>query len=273
MIQQGEMIVHRAKKFNILALKENKFFELFKIRFYSNAQNQFAIFVLFPHFSKSKGILSKLVMPANQKKVKRLSLVPSGNLTTHLVKYSHWEDGNTHFSQDNKIVTSVRNLSSPLTSEVGHIFTVQLQGLEGYHIRPNLQKRKDDKITDLDFDIKDENTCLKFTGWWFDSTYITQNMKKGGPVIQIKMPDGTYKRGFAIAPPQEMKYPKYFLFLSGEIIPILSKRQKNLLTFIGGFDKPKPLTEDFHFLSFIYPVWGFNRLLQKLPNIDFLNAT
>lgn len=268
-LPKGELIVHRSKKFNVLANKAGTLYELFKLIFYKNSKNQFAILITFPYLKQGNGILSKLRFPAGKKYIKRLSLVPSGSLTTHLVKYSHWQDGNVHFSQDRKIVTTFKNTSFPLNGDPGHLFSIQLQGLEGFTTRNTAVKRNSQKEIDLDATINKDLEALKFTGWWFNSKKINQNMKKGGPIVQIKMDDSTYKVGFAIAPYPFDILPDHFLFLSVEKIPLLTKTQKSILSFIGGFDPHNDISKDLNFLALIYPASNFKRLINKIPLIDY----
>lgn len=268
-MKTGEFRVIRSKKISVLAKLSNQFTELFQIIFYSNSKNQMALFVTFPYFKDNKGIVSKLVFPGGMSRVDSLSLSATGSVTSHLVKYSHWEDGNVHFSQDDKVYTNIRNRSTPLDIEAGHIFSIQLQGLSGFTKRDTLKKLFTTNKTDIDFAINNDFKALKFTGWWLDSTGMTQNMKVSGPQMQIKLKDGTYKTGFALASPKP-KFPETFLFLSCENIPLLNRDDESLLTFVGGFDKSTRFEEDAAFLSFIYPVTNYEELIQKIPTIDRL---
>lgn len=268
--------VHRAKKFRVYIRYKQKLYEIFQIIFHlSESTQKLQIFIVFPEFISSKGLVSKVTFPAGQKKAKKLSLVPAGKTTSYLVKYSHAENGYAHFSQDKKVYGNViYNQSNPLTDTTDHLFTIQIQGLSGFS-STIFSKRKDTKITDLDFELKDDQKALKFTGWWYNVKNIRVNQKNGGPLAQMKMYDGTYKKGFLISLPTGSKYDQYFLFLTGELIPLLSKKKQSLLTFIGGFDKKEiasDLSKDMNFLSFIYPASDYNNLLKKINTIDFMPA-
>lgn len=265
----GTLNVHKSEKFNILVKKNNKLFELFKIVFYTNSNNQFAIFVTFPFFLKNQGILSSLTIPANQQTVKKLSLVPTGNLTNHLVKYTHWEDGNAHFSQDKQVLTTIKKMSAPLSTDPGHLFSIQLQGLGGFKNRTISQKKYGNKAVDIEFAINDKLEALKFTGWWVDSTHVTQNKQVIGPVVSMQINDRSYKTGFALAPIKP-KYPNHFFLIAAEKIPYLNKNKHSLLSFAGGFDTNKTLKDDFSFLSFIYPTAGYNKLARSVPTVDYV---
>jgi len=268
--------VFRSRKFKVHVKYKGTLREIFQIIFHlSKSTQKFQIFVIFPKFISSKGLVSKVTFPANKKRAKKLSLVPGGKITSHLVKYSHAENGYSHFSQDKKVYGNVIfNQSNPLTDTTDHLFTIQTQGLDGF-TSSTITKRKNDKISDINFELRDDQKAIKFTGWWFNIKNIRVNQKNGGPLAQMKMNDGKYKKGFLISLPDGTKYDQYFLFLTGELIPLLSKKKQSLLTFIGGFDKKdiaNDLSKDIHFLSFIYPASHYNRLLRKISTIDFMPA-
>lgn len=269
-------IVHRSSKFRVHIKYHGKLYEIFQIIFHlSKSTQKFQIFVIFPKFISSSGLVSKVTFPAKNKTAKKLSLVPGGKITSHLVKYSHAENGYAHFSQDKKVYGNViYNRSNPLTDTTDHLFTIQIQGLDGFTSSTTL-KRKDVKITDIDFELKEDKKAIKFTGWWYSVKNIRVRQKNGGPLAQMKMNDGKYKKGFLISLPNGSKYDQHFLFLAGELIPMFSKKKQSLLTFLGGFDKKgiaNDLSKDMNFLSFIYPASNYKKLLKKINTIDFLPA-
>lgn len=267
--------VHRSIKFRVHIKYNGNLYDIFQVIFHlSKSTQKLQIFVIFPEFISSKGLVSKVTFPANKKRAKRLSLVPGGKTTSHLVKYSHAEDGYAHFSQDKKVYGNViYNQSNPLTDTTDHLFTIQVQGLDGF-TSSSVSKRKDVKITDVDFELKEDQRAIKFTGWWYNVKNIRVHQKNGGPLAQMKI-GGKYKNGFLISLPDGSKYDQYFLFLAGELIPLLSQKRQSLLTFIGGFDRKdiaNDLSKDMNFLSFIYPASDYKKLLKKINTIDFLPA-
>lgn len=269
---KGVINTLRSKKFGILIKKGVHFYKIFDIQFYKNRNNKFAIFVNFPYFKKNQGILSKLTFPASILKVDKMSLIPKGKLVTHLVKYSHWEDGNTHFSQDGRVLTRIKNLSNPLNETADHIFTVMLQNLSGFQVKEESTKESSVNKIEIDFAFtKELPKTLKFTGWWFEAKNLIQNKQTGGPIVQMKFRDGI-KSGFVLSPLMAYKYSNYVLFLTCEVMPLLTKAKGTHLSFIGGFDPKKisnDLTKDASFISFIYPVRGYKSLLSKIENIDY----
>jgi len=266
----------RSAKFRVHVKYKETLREIFQIIFHLPKSTQkLQIFVVFPKFISSQGLVSKVTFPANKKKAKKLSLLPGGKTASHLVKYSHAENGYTHFSQDKKVYGNViYNQSNPLTDTTDHLFTIQIQGLDGF-TSSTVSKRKDVKLTDIDFELKEDQKAIKFTGWWYSVKNIRVHQKNGGPLAQMKMNDGKYKKGFLISLPDGSKYDQYFLFLAGELIPMISKKKQPLLTFFGGFDKKdiaNDLSKDMNFLSFIYPASNYKKLLKKINTIDFLPA-
>src|SRR5437660_3360569 len=88
-------------------------------------------FVHFPYHPDAPGIAARCVLPPRQAQV-TVNLADSGYVTSYRVKYSHHVDGNCHFSQDGKVVTTVRNVGRSLTTTAGHVFTLYVQGLRHY---------------------------------------------------------------------------------------------------------------------------------------------
>lgn len=272
-MKKGTLNPIRSKRFNVLVKHKDVSYMLFNLKFHTNSDGKFAMFVNFPYFSNNQGILSKITFPKNRRKVEKMSLVPTGKLASHYVKYSHWEDGNSHFSQDGKVLSIVRNESNPLNATAGHVFTIMLQNIGGFVHQKLYVKKSSQNEVDIDFEFKDViPDSMKLTGWWIEAKNTNQSLKEGGPQAQIKMSNGEYKTGFILSPPDGSKFNQYFLFLSCEAIDRISKRNGTALTFIGGFQKgiaSNDLSSDLSFLTFIYPAYGYNRLLQRIENIDF----
>jgi hypothetical protein len=93
-----------------------------------------SLFVGFPYFAHSSGILSPVTIEKWQHTNVKISLghVGLGKCTSHLVKYAHHPNGKAHFSQTGKILTRIRRQSVPLKSVRGHIFTAYAQGLHDF---------------------------------------------------------------------------------------------------------------------------------------------
>jgi hypothetical protein len=81
-----------------------------------------SIFVQFPYFPDTPGIVSRAQVRVGPEGSSVVDLKEGGAVSSHRVKYSHPPDGNAHFSQDGKILSTVRKPSLPLAGSGGHIF-------------------------------------------------------------------------------------------------------------------------------------------------------
>ncbi len=229
--------------------------------------------VTFPYFSNSKGLLSRLTFPAGKVSTPTISLLPEGKVTSHLVKYSHPLDGRAHFSGDGKIVTSIKNQSKRLDVSHGHMFTIQMQGIEEFELNEGNKKFSDKRI-DLDFEFKEgAPEALKFVGWWFKAMElkgtVNENLPKQ-PHFAFREPDGSFKEiGFVISPPEQSPLSEYVMLVSCQPIPKLNELENSQFSFIGGFDEVNKLDEDMHFLGCIYPADNYEGLLKAIGSADF----
>jgi hypothetical protein len=90
-----------------------------------------SLFVSFPYFAHSAGLLSIATLSAGRM-ADTINLQPCGKCASHLVKYAHHPDGEAHFSQDGKVISMIRRRSIPLRSFHGHFFTLLVQGLHKF---------------------------------------------------------------------------------------------------------------------------------------------
>ena len=91
-----------------------------------------SLFVTFPYFRHRTGILAAATIPANGQTSSQVDLQVGGKIASHDVKYSHHTDGRAHFSQAGKVFTVVKRQSIALEKYQGHIFSVLIQGVEGF---------------------------------------------------------------------------------------------------------------------------------------------
>src|SRR5260370_33999335 len=70
-------------------------------------------FVHFPYHPDAPGIAARCVFPPRRAQA-TVNLADSPCVTSHKLKYTHHIDGNSHFSQDEEVVTKVRNVALPL---------------------------------------------------------------------------------------------------------------------------------------------------------------
>lgn len=121
--------VPRCKKFNIIAVSSGKPHRIAKIIF----GNDGSIYVTFPSFSRSDGLAAVLPLTGGAKYPASLNLAKYGKVTGHRLKYSHHPDGLAHFSQKKKVRSEIRRKACPLNLQIGHLFTIQLQGVHAFN--------------------------------------------------------------------------------------------------------------------------------------------
>ena len=264
----------RSKTFSVSVKVGGTPHKIFQIMFHSgtNSRNTYAM-IGFPYFSDSKGLLSRLTFPANKRSAPSISLLPEGKVTSHLVKYSHPLDGNTHFSGDGKIITTIRNQSKRLDIGQGHMFTIQIQGIHKFTLREG-DKKLDKNRIDLDFEFKDGvPEALKFVGWRFKATDLKGTINASIPAepkFGFRDPDGNIREtGFVISSPENFPLSEFVILISCQPIPKIDKDREAVFSFIGGFDKVNDIQKDFHFLTCIYPAKDFNKLSTVLESADF----
>jgi hypothetical protein len=113
---------HRAECIVIAVKRKGNYSKVFQIVF---SKRDGSIYINFPYFKHSKGVVSIATMPAGAKYPLEVSFIESGKVTSHLVKYSHHPDGMAHFSQDGYVKTQIRKQSIALTELDGHFFKIK----------------------------------------------------------------------------------------------------------------------------------------------------
>jgi len=272
---RGKIFAHQAEKFTIIVKKNSKLYKICKIVFHQTKdKKQAAIFVSFPYHKNSKGLLSLMTFPKNTRKVDKLSLVPGGKVTSHRVKYTHWSDGNVHFSQDKKIYTKIKKTSDPLSKATGHLFSIQVKGVEGFEIKTNAKSYSKKEI-DLDFDLRqDPDDSIKITGWWYDSSTIHPQSDQFATVYKFVQKEGFVNTCFALEAPSDYQFSGKILFLCVRN-EFVTKKKGTQLLFIGGFDereRASNISNDLQFLAMSYPVKNYNQLKDKIGSVDFDNS-
>lgn len=239
-----------------------------------------SLFVNFPYYENTEGIVSLVTWSPKNPPPANLSLEPGGKATSHLVKYSHHPDGRAHFSQDGKVFTNVVKRSVPISEIQGHTFTVQLQGLSGFkELRPNEYfLRPSINRTMLNFDFGDvELAGVKIVGRWYSQAVLMGNMTKGslGHWMTAVNPQGKEYSADLCSSPKGDAGEGRIMVVTGEAIPALSKVEPSALTFIGGFDRPmivNDLSRSTSFLALSYPVADSVALTKRIGSIDLIKG-
>jgi hypothetical protein len=243
-----------------------------------------SLFVNFPYFKHSEGLISLVTFPSGTRPTMDLSLKLGGKVTSHLVKYSHHPDGMALFSQTGRVKSAIRKQSIPLAQSEGHIFSAQLQYLRDFEVA---DPKKDsgthtNKRTVLNFQFTgSEPESVKIIGRWYSSAALLTRIHGivpktwvPGPTL-CETPSGKRYLALLLAPPIGTPTQEYVLILTCEDIPRLDKQQRSALTFIGGFDSDNivnDLSKDTTFLALSYPMSNPEELAQRLGSIDFRRA-
>lgn len=266
----GKIVPHISKSFTFSIKKGDYVHKIFRINFHHNKRGQSSIIISLPYFEKTKGLLSRITFPANIRRIDKLSMKPGGTTTSCSIKYSHWSDGNSHFSQDGKILTKIKNVSSPLNTSIGHLFTIQIQGLKGFTLKEDEKKRSLEGM-DLDVVLSNDVKSVKFIGWWYSSSVVHDTGNHYGNPYLFKRDDGTTETAFALQAPSGSPLTDKILFISISSKPFLTKEKGSHLLFLGGYDPLevfKDFSKDFHFLSALYPARSYKKLLEEIGSVD-----
>jgi len=246
-------------------------------------QSDGSVYVNFPYFTQSSGLISILTLAGGISYPTSGDLVPGGKVTSHLVKYSHHPDGRVHFSQDGKVKSTVRKQSIPLNIAEGHLFTVQLQGLHGFEA-VNLNKdfrTLPSRKSVATFELQKSTInyeAFKLLGRWHSRKVFEQGIVGdiSGPLIPAMKPDGQIVPGILVSAPHNYPFSDHFLLVTIENIPKLTQDEDTTLTFIGGFDPPSVIQnpgQSTSFLALVYPATDYSVLRSRIGNADFENAS
>lgn len=270
---QGKIFSFKSENFTISAKNKGKVYKLFKISFHHTKNtDKTSIIVSFPYHKNSNGLLSLVTFPHNNIKVDKLSLIPGGKVTSHKIKYSHWKDGNVHFSQDGKIFTFKKEPSDILDKAIGHIFTAQFKGLKGFEEKMD-QKKLTNKEIDFDIDLLNEDDdSIKFTGWWYEYSTVHPINNEFNTIYTFKEDNGVNNLCFALQPPSDFPISNMVLFLCVKK-EFMTKERGTHVLFLGGFDKKeisKDIKNDMHFLAMSYPARNYDKLKLQVGSVDLL---
>lgn len=234
------------------------------------------IFVSPAYFKKTDGLAGLYHHKAGQKPGPvDIVIGPEAKVTSSIIKYSHPIDGNAHFSQDGKVITSIKKQSVRLDSHEGHLFTIMLQGLSGNKpvksVRDSHKAHKTRSV--VNFDVPGDLTArsIKFVGWWEHVSKLRFGSEKVGPKVFLPNKKGG-RIGFALTPPPNYVLSDRTLILTCETEQPITTSPDPIFSFVGGFDEPhivNDLTKDTSFMSFVYPLDKKDAAQQRFGSMDF----
>ena len=267
-------IVYLAAERYIVSVKAGKdAFKIFQILF---NRKDGSLHLSFPYFIHKKGILSELSFSANTAVPTDLSFLPRGKVTTHRVKYSHHVSGEALFSQDGKIYSKIRKQSVPLRSQIGHIFTVLISGIQSFEAASQTKDQiSSNSRTVLTFEFKEMPNAVKFVGMWYSTRLLKKNsrgMKNNTPKVSLLSPNGNLREGLLLVNPYLDDGERFALVLYCELDPSKDAKE-TFLTFMGGFDSPEIVydhSKETRVLSLMYPAVDAENLGKRIGSIDYI---
>jgi hypothetical protein len=231
-----------------------------------------SLFITFPYYRHREGLLcASEIPPSDAPKQQEIDLAVGGKVASHLVKYSHHPDGRAHFSQTGKIVTAVKRQSIDLDKQHGHIFSLNIQGIDALDAADpvkDINSGADRQV--VDFEVE-PTEALKFVGRWYDVDRMRFNnpVPTIGPVIPTLDDAGVSRLGCMVASPHENA--RHILLLTCQSIPPLGCRETFI--FVGGFSSREDFTDTSRtagFLAFIYPISEADKLKERIGTVDYL---
>lgn len=200
--------------------------DLFQVQFHRSG-----IFVHFCYQPDAPGIMNRVELQPGR--THTFEVTHSAGATTRKVKYDHPVDGKAHFSQDGRIVTSVRNQAKRLDGSTGHIFSLDIAGIRLFR---KCTKRTTARTASARFAFSMEPfDPLHLAGFWYVLQPGSTTRDITNPVV-VDLSTGR-QQGLATAPPPGSP-------LDGGILVLFPRRApadlavgpgESRLMFTGGF--------------------------------------
>jgi hypothetical protein len=262
-VEQPELTPFRSERFVVCVGVGGERRKLLQIGF---SRSDGSVFVSFPYYEHTEGLVSVGTLAPG---ATTMDLAAEGKITSHLVKYSHHPDGQAHFSQDGKVLTRVRRQSVPLDKIDGHCFTSQVQGLGSFARldAPEYDAPPTARRTTLTFDFQAAAPeAVKIAGYLYNAARLA-----GGPVVLTENAQGDKRVAFLVAPVATRAGAERILMLICEGIPAMTKHERSVLTFIGGFDTHAIASNQAlptSVLALAYPATNAAQLRESIGSID-----
>jgi hypothetical protein len=196
-------------------------------------------------------------------------------LTMHHVKYTHHMDGESHFSQQGKILTKIRRRSNSLQVYGGHLFTIQLQGLSDFQKVTDGDLRKSGRLL-VCLRHHSEPMSLKLVAHLYARADLAKRLVLGGdtgPWIRVVRDQKQYA-AVLLAAGDSSDAAARILTLSFEEVPKVFPNQPSGFSFIGGFDAPQTAFDhnlDTSFLVLMSPAGDdLSEIARKFGSVDLI---
>jgi hypothetical protein len=266
--------VFRAERFVISTQVGDDRRKVFQCQF---SKRDGSIFINFPYFRHTVGLLSLVHWPADKPNT-TLSLELGGKIASHLAKYSHHPSGRAHFSQDGRIKTLIKKDAMPLSDIQGHLFTIHVWGFSNFDAASNseLIAPPSARRHSVTFDFGNEKpTSVKFVGRLHSDRWLEDRTTNRfvQPIMPLISPDGSVGHGFVCSTLIGWPGETRCLVISCEPSGLGDGGRDSALMFIGGFDSGSAMNDPscpVSFLAFSYPAENADDLRARLGLIDFV---
>lgn len=268
----GRLRPYSAERHTVLIRTEGNVHKLFKVQF---SRSDGSLFVHLPYYRDCDGIAAVVTLPAGESPTCEVSLTECGKVTSRKVKYSHHPDGWARFSQDRRVLSSVRREASPLRGFRGHVFTVQLQGPRDFESVPDeAQARRTDREHDHVLEPRTTADAYKFVGEWVGEERFAAQLAEGdvGPIVLAV--DQAHRPEVALLLGPESGRPPVdrMLLLTCEAMARFCSDEPSSLLLVGGFDPVERASDpvcETSFLALSYPASNAAQLREEIGTIDF----
>ncbi len=188
------------------------------------------IAVHFAYQPEATGLMAQCVLrPAHTETV---DLLPVAKSTSHRVKYTQHIDGACHFSQDQKIITSVRNAGMSLDASRLHLFSMDAEGLSIFAPPPTVwPSRYAHSI--LRFSGEGEPPRLHVAAGW--NVEAVETVERLTNPLTVRAPDGSLTTALGLAPAPGSPLDGSLLMLRAQPCRRLNDDVPFRLLFTAGF--------------------------------------
>lgn len=263
----------RSEKYIIVINTEKYRSKVLQIIFHNDG----SIFITFPYFEHTNGIVSLVTIPPNLKGITNLSVLEGGKATSHLVKYSYHPDGKSQFSQDGKVYTKIRKQCPPINEINGSFFTTRFQDLSSYD-QFLLEKEKIHaplKRTYIEAVLEKKNPpTIKISGLVFKRDVFQKDLSGHmiGPTTKIRDRFNKIWDACVLSAPIGHMCENINMVLTCEVVPRIDRANQAHLSFMGGYDERSiaiDKSRETSFLFFAYPLSDTTDIVHKIGSIDF----
>jgi len=269
-----EAVPFRSWKFLVALESAGVCRKVFQLQF----ERGVGLFVHLSYFTHTHGLLGRYTHNGPPGSSGNIELQEGGITTTRRVKYAHHLSGEAHFSQTNQVKTLVRKQAAPLADASGHMFTVQLGGLEHFNeLAERDHQSPSSNRTTLTFRMGELGAVpVRFVGRWFHSSSIEIVGRGKLPVdrpnpVGLMSKDGTVVGGFLLAPPDGSLGEEFRIALACVPMPELNWSGQPFLLCLGGFDHGEAINDEqsgFITVHYTDRTETFDNLQKMLGTID-----